>query len=113
MNAKQAIERRMNTTRMLYRMEKRGLPYDSSQVGKVTAELRKRIQQLEQELPFKPATLPGAKRYWFGEGTEGLGLRPVAVTEKGEPQLNAHVVRKLALQEVPGRSEEHTSELQS
>ena len=107
MNAKQAIERRMNTTRMLYRMEKRGLPYDSSQVGKVTAELRKRIQQLEQELPFKPATLPGAKHYWFGEGTnkhgtEGLGLRPVAVTEKGEPQLNAHVVRKLAVREVPG-----------
>src|SRR5690625_2860761 len=80
MNAKQAIERRMNTTRMLYRMEKRGLPYDSSQVGKVTAELRKRIQQLEQELPFKPATLAGAKRYWFGEGTEGLGLRPAAAT---------------------------------
>src|SRR5699024_12107971 len=63
MNDKQAIERRMNNTSMLYRMYKRGLPYDSTQVAKVTAELRRRSQQQEQDLPIKQATLTKAQSY--------------------------------------------------
>src|SRR5690625_513419 len=86
MNAKQAIERRMNTIGRLHRMEKRRRRYDSSDVGRVSARIRKRIQPQEQGGPARPGTPRGAKGNWFGEGTRGLGPRPGGVTEKGEPK---------------------------
>lgn len=103
----QVVQRRLEVSRMLYRMERRGLPFDAEAVGPASRELDRRVRKLTQELPFQPATLPAAKHYWFGTGTNrngvtGLGLEPVSVTENGSPQLNAHVVQKLAVRDVPG-----------
>ncbi len=106
MTLQEAIDRRLDTSRMLYRLERRGLPFAADQVGDIARELKRRTDKLTKELPFHPATLPAAKHYWFGTGTnrqgvEGLGLEPVALTETGEPQLNAYVVQKLAARGVP------------
>ena len=103
----EAVDRRLATSRMLYRMERRGLPFDTPAVGPISRELDRRVNGLVKQLPFKPATLPAAKHYWFGHGTNrsgvtGLGLTPISVTETGDPQLNANVVRKLAIRDVPG-----------
>lgn len=106
LNARDAVARRMQTSQMLYRMEKRGLPFDVAGAAHASRELKKRVKKLKTELPFKPATLPMAKHYWFGEGNvkgvEGLGLTPEAVTDKGAPQLNANIVRKLVERGVHG-----------
>lgn len=107
MTLQEAIDRRLDTSKMLYRMERRGLPFAADRVGDISRELDRRIAGLTHELPFHPATLPAAKHYWFGtgknrQGVEGLGLQPVSVTENGEPQLNAYAVQKLAIRDVPG-----------
>lgn len=109
LNFRQAVDRRMATSQMLYRMEKRGLPFDRVQAGQLSRELNRRELNLKKQLPFKPATLPMAKHYWFGEGNEkgveGLGLQPLAVTEKGAPRLDATILRKLVEKGTPGASE--------
>lgn len=102
-----AYQRRMDTTRMLYRIERRGIPFDVAQAGVASRALNKAASQLTKQLPFHPATLPAAKHYWFGsgvnrQGVKGMGLPPISVTEKGEPQLNAYVVQKLAVKGVDG-----------
>lgn len=106
LNPRAAVERRMQTSQMLYRMEKRGIPFDVVGAAHASRELRRRVKKLKAELPFEPATLPMAKHYWFGEGNvkgvEGLGLTPEAVTDKGAPQLNANIVRKLVERGVDG-----------
>ncbi|AZS10422.1 DNA polymerase I [Arthrobacter phage Supakev] len=106
MGASEAFQRRMNMTRLLYRMEKRGLPFHVEQAQHWSAELKKRAADFAKQLPFKPATLDMAKHYWFGEGTkqgvEGLGHPPVSTTEKGAPSLTANDVGKLILQDLPG-----------
>ncbi len=102
-----AVQRRLQVSQMLYRMELRGLPFAAQEVGRVAAELRKREKQLVTELPFTPATIPAAKHYWFGHGknkagVQGLGMNALSLTESGQPQLNAYVVRKLAERGTPG-----------
>ncbi|ALY10003.1 DNA polymerase I [Arthrobacter phage Pumancara] len=106
MDASEAFLRRMNMTRLLYRMEKRGLPFHVEQAQHWSAELKRRAAEFARLLPFKPATLDMAKHYWFGEGVkqgvEGLGQPPVSTTEKGAPSLTANDVGKLIAQELPG-----------
>ncbi|QHB47216.1 DNA polymerase I [Arthrobacter phage AppleCider] len=106
MDASEAFLRRMNMTRLLYRMEKRGLPFDIEEAELASAELKRRAKEFGKELPFKPATLDMAKHYWFGsgikQGVEGLGQPPIATTATGAPSLTANDLGKLILQELPG-----------
>lgn len=106
LSVEDAVVRRLETSKMLFRMERRGLPFDHSAAIKASREMNRREIKLVKELPFQPPTLPMAKHYWFGEGVvkgiKGLELHPVSVTDKGEAQLNATVVRKLAERGVPG-----------
>jgi DNA polymerase I-like protein with 3'-5' exonuclease and polymerase domains len=94
---------------MLYRMELRGLPFDGERALKVGDTIDEMVADLETQLPFKPATLPTAKHYWFGVGTKngitGLGLTPYAYTQSGGPQVNAQVVEKMAENDVPSAAE--------
>ncbi|AOZ65084.1 DNA polymerase I [Arthrobacter phage Oxynfrius] len=108
MTAQQAMDRRMNMTRLLYAMEKRGLPFDIEEAQIASAELKFRAKQFAKDLPFKPATLDMAKHYWFGtglkQGVVGLEQPPVATTAGGAPSLTAHDLGKLILQDLPGAS---------
>lgn len=101
----QAIERRLQTSKMLIRIERRGLPFAVDAAMEAGAELRRRAAALEQRLPFEPATLPMAKHYWFGKGTkngvEGLDLAPYSRTDGGDPQMDVRVVTQMLIDEVP------------
>lgn len=102
----QAMERRMRLSRLLFKMECRGVPFDVKAARSWSTELKKRAAELAKGLPFKPATLDMAKHYWFGEGVkngiEGHGYPPVAYTESGAPSLTANDLGKLIEQDLPG-----------
>lgn len=99
------IERRLDTSKMLYRIERRGLPFDGDQALKMADLLAERQEHYEGLLPFSPPTLPMAKHYWFGSGLKngvaGLGLVPYGLTNSGQPQLNAQIVTEMVKDNVP------------
>lgn len=102
----QAVARRLATSRMLYRVERRGLPFSVSEARSASALIQERLAQLEQQLPFRPATLAMAKHYFFGEGQkqgiEGLNRRPYATTPSGAPQMDVAIVQKMVADGLPG-----------
>lgn len=99
------IQRRLDTSLMLYRIERRGLPFDGPQALKMADLLAERQDHYEGLLPFTPPTLPMAKHYWFGTGLKngvaGLGLVPYGLTNSGQPQLNAQIVNEMVKDNVP------------
>ena len=103
------IQRRLLTTEMLYNMELRGLPFNPEAALQAADIIDQRVAELENQLPFKPVTLPVAKHYWFGQGTkngvQGLGLTPYAYTQNGAPQVNSQVVEQMADNGVPYAAE--------
>ena len=105
MSLEQAIQRRLDTSLMLYRIERRGLPFDGDTALAMAGVLAERQEQLTAKLPFSPATLPMAKHYWFGSGIKhgvvGLGLTPYGLTASGQPQLNSQIVTEMVRDGVP------------
>lgn len=101
------MKRELEVMRVLYRMETRGLPYDS--VGSMAAAelLRGAQSRIAAKLPFDPSKGSEVKRFYFGKREEGgLGHLPYSVTEKkGEPQLNEDVLRKMLKDDLPWAGE--------
>lgn len=106
LTADEALQRRLATSKMLYRVERRGLPFSVSAALSAVEEIQSRVATLQRSLPFKPATLPMAKHYFFGEGVkkgvEGLGRAPYATTGSGEPQMDVAIVQKMVRDGLPG-----------
>jgi hypothetical protein len=107
MTVDEALGRRLRTSKMLRRTERRGLPWSVVGAQEESAKIRAKIRALEKVLPF-PATLPNAKHYWFGANGEknkagviGMGLNPYDTTEKGAPMLNGLIVGKMVAEGVP------------
>ncbi len=99
------IQRRLEQMKVLYRMERRGLPYDSVGSRMAADECRERASKVAISLPFVP-TPNAAKDYFFtdkttAKGVEGLNLIPYSVTEKGAPQLTAEIVDRMIDDRVP------------
>jgi DNA polymerase I-like protein with 3'-5' exonuclease and polymerase domains len=99
------IERRLVTTRVLYRMERRGVPYDEVTSRLAADECRDRAAPIEKGLPFEP-TRERAVKYFFEEGKtdkgiECLDLVPYSVTDKGTPQLTAEILARMEDDRVP------------
>lgn len=101
-------QREIDTMRVLYRMERAGVPYDRSRSMQIAAELESRQLYLERLLPFKP-TPAQASRFFFSSAStkgpsgrmhRGLDLMPVKVTERGAASFTEQVVRRL-LQDLP------------
>lgn len=87
--------------RVLYLMEKRGLPFDVAGSLDAATRIEEVKASLARELPFEPG-VNQAKRYYFGSTQEGgLGRIPYEVTEKGEPALNEDVIRRLEADGAP------------
>lgn len=84
------IRHRIEVMRVLYRMERRGLEFDAAACLEAADQLAKRAETLARELPFKP-TLPGARNYFFKQ----QGIIPYKTTEKGTPQLDDEVLRRM------------------
>lgn len=94
MTAWQAVQRRLDTMKMLYRVEKRGVPFDIAGAERDADQIRQRIRELEQRLPF-PNTLTSAKNYFFGLGTHsvtGPKSKIYATTDKGQPKMDQQVL---------------------
>ena len=106
--AEEAIARRLAVTVMLYKIERRGLPFDAETAEKTGVIIDRKVEDLKAQLPFQPPTLPMAKHYWFGHGESrgvvGLGLKPYAFTQSGLPQMNAQVIEKMAKDNVKAAS---------
>lgn len=106
MTFQQAIDRRLATSKMLYRVERRGLPFAVREAYEGAEEIARRQAVLEKQLPFAPATLPMAKHYWFGEGewrgVTGLGIRPYGTTDSGGAQLDQQIIGKMVEAGIPG-----------
>lgn len=94
----------LDICRALTRMEFAGIPYDPELSLEQAAVLNKRIVEIGEALPFKP-TLPKAKVYFFGTEEGCLGIKPSRLTDTGAPALDAEVVAKLVLDEVPHAAE--------
>lgn len=108
-----AFERRMETTRMLTRVERRGMPFNAEMAREASAELARREAEVEQVLAEAlggKVTLDMAKHYWFGVGgksgeggrlVQGLGLPDYGRTEKGSPIVDQAVMQKMLRDGVP------------
>lgn len=99
------IERRLETTKVLYRMERRGVPYDEVSSREASYECRDRATKVAESLPFTPSPA-NAKKFFFGEGltdrgVECLEMVPYSVTDKGAPQLTAEIVLRMIDDRVP------------
>ena len=105
----EAIQRRLEVTLMLYRIEQRGLPFDAANAKEIGGVIDTKVAELQARLPFKPPTLPVAKHYWFGvgdrNGVKGLGLKPYSYTSSGLPQVNSQVVDKMVHDNVKSASD--------
>lgn len=99
------IERRMEVTKILYRKERRGVPYDEVTSRDAGFTCRARATEVAKDLPFKP-TLDAAKDYFFtdkktSKGVEGLDHVPYSVTDKGAPQLTQEIVGRMINDRIP------------
>lgn len=100
-----AIERRMDVTKILYRKERRGIPYDEVTSREAGFTCRARAAEIAKDLPFKP-TENAAKDYFFtdkvtSKGVEGLDHVPYAVTDKGSPSLTAEILGRMVDDRIP------------
>lgn len=87
--------------RVLYLMEKRGMPFNSSRSLDANDTLERVKVELARELPFVPS-VNGAKAYFYGPKEKGnLGLVPTATTPTGLPQLDEEVMRDLVAAQAP------------
>lgn len=100
------IQRRLDVTGVLYRMERRGVFYDEVTSRLAGDECLKRAEPLAAKLPFEPPTLEKAKAFFFTEGRTSKGVEhldrvPYSVTEKGSPQLTAEITTRMVADRVP------------
>lgn len=94
------LERDLAVCKALYRIERRGVPYDVAGSLAAAATLSAHSQKLKQQLPFKP-TGPAATGYFY----EQEGAIPTRVTEKGKPSLDAEALTHLVNQDTPWAAE--------
>jgi hypothetical protein len=125
-------EMELRTT--LYRMERRGVAYDHERSWAEGEKLRQLNAELATRMPFDPSKPNQAKRFYFGPicsrakqandawnfahprfcatscgecgGKNGLGLEPLARTEKTKaPKLDIEELRRLAAEDQPWAKE--------
>jgi len=88
------IASELELSQVLYRMERRGIGFDSERCRQAAKLLRERQAELERMLPFDPG-INQAKAWFFGKGGGGPELLPYAVTEHGATRLDEEIARKM------------------
>lgn len=91
------VERELEYTKVLWRIESRGLPLDASAMLDACAVLQAKVEELEKDLPF-PNSAAGAKAWFYDKH----GYEPPTLTESGKPSVDAEAMRLLANQNAPG-----------
>lgn len=95
------LMRQFEVTRSLYKMEQRGIGFNAGECLLAAHDLKVAMDELQEQLPFKAGSLVQAKRYFFGEPPNGLGLFHPKTTLGGEPALDEQVRRDLVRQHAP------------
>lgn len=100
-----AINRRLDTSFVLYHMEWKGLPYDEAESRLAAMECTERAAILAKDLPFRPTDMQ-AKKFFFEDGrtdkgAECLNMIPYEVTDKGNPSLTAEILERMVEDEIP------------
>jgi DNA polymerase I-like protein with 3'-5' exonuclease and polymerase domains len=85
------ISRELDLCRVLFKMERRGIGFDSQRALEAAAELEKLADETEAQMPFK-CDITAAKKYFFDEA----GLDPERVTAHGAASLDDETIRKWA-----------------
>lgn len=111
------VDEEMALMRVLYRMERRGVPFNRDGCLAELQELDRLITKAAAEVPFRGAngrpTPPAAVKYFFGPPEQGgLGLIPFSdkMTKGGkvrgpQPQVDEEAVARLVKMEVSGAAE--------
>lgn len=87
--------REVDVARVLYRMERAGIPYAAAESHQIGVALGQHKSELDKQLPFRP-TDPAAKKWLFELDAQGASrAKPLAVTQTGAPSLTADVVMQL------------------
>ncbi|QXJ40715.1 polymerase [Curtobacterium phage Parvaparticeps] len=110
-----AMERRLEVSKMLRRVERRGLPWSPPVAVESQEEIRGRMAGIDAQVPF-PLTLNNLKHFWFGKrgemknGIRGSGFPVYATTAGGAPSLTQVEVDKAIRDALPYSS--HWRDLQ-
>lgn len=107
-----AVERRMQTSKVLTRMTHRGLPYHEDLSYAAAEKARTVMVALASPLPFDPTKDADIRAYYFStgktsKGVDGLDLTPYAVTAptkrfpEGQSSVTAEVVGRMIADEQP------------
>lgn len=101
-----AADRRLEQMKVLYKMERRGLPYDEVGSREAGTECRVRAKGIAERLPFAPATDTEAKKFFFSDGITSKGVErldriPYSLTDKGAPSLTAEILGRMVADRVP------------
>jgi DNA polymerase-1 len=105
------VDEQFELMRTLYRMECRGIGFDRDQAARESAKLQLLVddaaRDVKQACGGRAApTEHSMRNFWFGSThTGGLGLKPIATTPKGAPQVTKDVVRVLTTRGVQGAPE--------
>ena len=94
------IARKQNLMKVLYKMEKRGIPYQAAKSEEIANQLEAEIRKLEKARPFGGGLSDARK--WFFDTHGGEYLR---VTEKGTKSLDEETTRSLGRQGIPWAKE--------
>lgn len=91
------IDKEFELSRVLLKMERRGLQYDVATSREGADRLRARMEQVAAPLPYNPSKLDEIRRFYFAPKEDGgLGLTPMKLSEKtGVPSIDEAQVRLL------------------
>lgn len=81
-------EREIEMARTLFKIEQRGIPFDTQGAREVALRLDKEAGDLAYQLPFKPNRQQEVRQYFFGE----CGVAPLAFTDKGTAKLDQDLI---------------------
>lgn len=103
--AQARFDKLMSRMKTLTRLERRGVPYQAEESLRWAVKLEERVDEMRDIFPFEP-TGPQATQFFFEAGRTKkdkpcLGLKPVKVTDAGNPSLDGEVLDKLAERDVP------------
>lgn len=97
------IDKEFELSRVLLKMERRGVGYDADTSRHGATLLRAEMERVQKLLPFDPSKLDEIRRFYFAPKKEGgQGVQPLKLSEKtGVPSVDEAQMRILAQDGMP------------
>ena len=94
---REVFAREMELSKVLFKMEKRGIGFDADACRTSAGQLEKSIAALKKKLPFDPQ-INRAKEYFFGP--EGEAIPHQELTAKGNTILDEEMLKRLVDEDI-------------